>query len=171
LFLWLLSGDRLLVLALPRGFSEDSESGWKWVGAGVCSISPNRSKNRRLLPGSGVDVLGPGLYVLPTCVSLVTFALAVLTISNTRYRGCVVETGISPSRTLRNVLSRIGFWNPSERRLLTTVKYVISLAVYAGTRINRIPFKTILNSWSTFRSAVRSRFCSWILLRVSSAIW
>jgi len=132
----------------------------KRVGAGVTILSPNKLTKRRLVSGSGVDVLGPGLYALPVRVSLLTFARADLTISNTRNKGCVTATRISPSKTLRKVLSGIGFWNPSERKLLITVKYVISLAVYAGTRINLIPFKTNLNSCSMFRSAVKSFFCS-----------
>ena len=81
----------------------------KRVGAGIATLSPNKLTKRRLVSGSGVNVLGLGLYVLPARVSLVTFARAVLTISNTRNKGCVIETGISPSRTLRNVLSGIGF--------------------------------------------------------------
>ena len=97
----------LLALGLPRGFSEVSVFGWKRVGAGVCNVSPNRSKNRRLVPGSGVDVLGP--KGSPDRVVRVTFALAVLTIPNTRNKGWVFATGFSPSRTLRKVLSGIGF--------------------------------------------------------------
>ena len=69
--------------------------------------------------GSGVDDLGP--KGSPDRVVLVTFALASRIMLNTRNKGCVMLTGFSPSKTLQNVLSGIGFTNPSERRLETRV--------------------------------------------------
>jgi len=98
-------------------------------GAGVTIRSPKMSTNRLLFSGSGVDVRvsGPGASV--DLVSRLILARAVRIILKILWRGWVVPTGFSPSSTLRNVLSGTKLVKPSDKRLVTKVKYVISLAV------------------------------------------